>query len=130
LAWRAAKADAEPKLIFAMTSLTAVLDLIVFNKVGSPQFMGWLAVPIIAVVIFNLDGWRVPVVSGLALAATTYLIYPVFYLDLMGLGWLSIGLLTIRNLGLIALLAWANYRLGKLAKANGQEFEPMPLTAQ
>ena len=116
LGWRAARAGADSNQVFAIVSLTAVLDLIVFNKVGSPQFIGWLAVPIIAVIIFQLHGWRVAMVGGLGLAALTYLIYPLYYLDLMGLGWLSISLLTVRNLGLILLLVWANLKLGSLAK--------------
>jgi hypothetical protein len=33
----------------------------------------------------------------------------------MGLGWLGIALLTMRNAALIALLVWANLRLTKLA---------------
>ncbi len=119
LGWRAFKAGVDSNKLLAAVALTAVLDLIVFNKVGSPQFMGWLAVPIMAAIIFDLDGWKVPMISGLALAGVTFMIYPLYYLDLMGLGWLSIGLLTVRNIGLVLLLIWANRKLIALVAKPG-----------
>lgn len=114
LGWRAFKVGAEPRFLFAVMGLTATLDLIVFNKVGSPQFEGWLAVPIMAGVIFALPRWKFAIIAGLTIALLTNLVYPVTYMDLMGLGWLSIGLLTARNLALIAFLVWANLRLKQL----------------
>jgi hypothetical protein len=112
---RAYRAGADSNAIFAVMGLTATLDLIVFNKVGSPQFEGWLAVPIMAGILFGLPRWRFATIGGLAIALLTFLVYPVAYMDLMGLGWLSIGLLTARNVGLIALLVWANLRLKQLS---------------
>jgi hypothetical protein len=55
------------------------------------------------------------VIIGLAIALLTNLLYPIFYMDLMVLGWLGIAILTLRNLLLVALLVWANMRLTKLA---------------
>lgn len=121
LAVRAYRAGVDRNSIFAATALTAVLDLIVFNKVGSPQFQGWLAVPIIAFIIFKQHGWRFAIITGLVLASLTNLIYPVFYLDLMGMGWTSIGLLTVRNLLLIGFLVWANIKLSGLSKSKPAE---------
>ena len=111
---KAYRAGADSKALFAVMGLTATLDLIVFNKVGSPQFEGWLAVPIVAGILFGLRRWRFAVLGGLAIALLTYLVYPVAYMDLMGLGWTSIGLLTARNVALIVLLVWANLRLKQL----------------
>ena len=118
---KAYRAGADSKALFAVMGLTATLDLIVFNKVGSPQFEGWLAVPIIAFVIFKQHGWRFATITGLVLAFLTNLIYPVFYLDLMGMGWTSIGLLTVRNLLLIGFLVWANIKLSGLSKSKPAE---------
>lgn len=115
LALRAYRAGAETKHLFVATFLTATLDLIVFNKVGSPQFELWLAVPLMAGVLFELPKWRLPVAIGLAIALLTNLLYPIFYMDLMVLGWLGIAILTLRNGLLVALLVWANLRLSKLA---------------
>ncbi len=118
---RAYQAGAPTNHLFAAIALTATLDLIVFNKVGSPQFEGWLAVPLIAGIIFNAPKWRTAVLGGLVIALLTNLVYPIFYIDLMGLGWLSLITLTIRNLALIWLLVWANKYLGGLAKPMNQE---------
>jgi hypothetical protein len=66
-------------------------------------------------VLFDLPRWRIPVVIGLAIALLTNLLYPIFYMDLMVLGWLGIAILTLRNVLLVTLLVWANLRLSKLA---------------
>jgi hypothetical protein len=112
---RAYRAEADTKHLFVATFLTATLDLIVFNKVGSPQFELWLAVPLMAGILFELPKWRLPVALGLSIALLTNLLYPIFYMDLMVLGWLGIAILTLRNALLIVLLVWANLRLSKLA---------------
>lgn len=116
LAIRAHRAGAPKHILFATTSLTAVLDLIVFNKVGSPQFMAWLAIPMIALIIFGGQQLWLPVGGLLLIAFTTNLVYPILYMDLMALGDLSATMLTLRNILLIALLVYANIRLGDLAK--------------
>ena len=113
---RAHLAGAPSKLLFATASFTAVLDLIVFNKVGSPQFMAWLAIPMIALIIFGANKLWLPISGLLVIAFTTNLVYPIFYMDLMELGDLSVGLLTLRNILLIGMLVFANMRLGDLAK--------------
>ncbi|MEO0061269.1 MAG: hypothetical protein RL343_887 [Actinomycetota bacterium] len=113
---RAIKAGAEQNQVFAIMSLTAVLDLIVFNKVGSPQFMAWLAIPMIALIIFKVPRLKIPAIALLIIAAITNLIYPIFYIDLMGLGDLSVGLLTARNALLIGILVYANLRLSELTR--------------
>ena len=116
LSFNAYRAGADFKHLFAATLLTGTLDLIVFNKVGSPQFELWLAVPLMAGILFGLPKWRTPLVGGSLLALLTNLIYPIFYMDLMILGDLGVWLLTLRNAALIALLVWANLRLSGLAK--------------
>lgn len=115
LGFRAHKNGANPKQLFVLVFLTAVLDLIVFNKVGSPQFELWLAVPLMAGVLFKAPNWRLPLAMGALIAGLTNLIYPVFYLDVLAAGSLGVWLLTIRNAALVALLIWANLRLSKLA---------------
>jgi hypothetical protein len=113
---RAFLAGAERNAIFAAVALTGVLDLIVFNKVGSPQFMAWLAVPVCAWIIFKLPRVKFLVGASLALALLTGMIYPVFYINFINLGDLGLTLVTVRNLLLIAVLVWANIQLSNLAK--------------
>ena len=104
--------------LFAMVSL-----LIVANKVGSPQFVAWLAVPLVALVIES--GPRPPTViisvSGIV-AVLTHLVYPYVYFSFLELRTVPLALLTARNLAEVVLLVlslWAlvtQLRVEKLAK--------------
>jgi hypothetical protein len=116
LGWRAAKAGAARQHVFTVVALTAVLDLIVFNKVGSPQFMIWLAIPIAAWLFFELPKAKSAVAFGLVIAALTQLVYPILYIDLMGLGDASMVALTLRNAALLAFLVWANLQVSALTR--------------
>ena len=113
LAIRAIRAGRNRKEVFALASLTGVLDLIVFNKVGSPQFMTWLAVALVAIIFLEVRSIKTPLVIGGTILLLTQLIYPVFYTELLGLQTLPLWLLTIRNLLLVWLLIWANLRLSR-----------------
>ena len=99
------------KQVFAVASLTGTLDLIVFNKVGSPQFMLWLLAPAVAGLIFQMKNWRVVIYSVLGIEFLTQLAYPVNYLGLLGLETTSVVMLTMRNAILVGLLIWANVQL-------------------
>jgi hypothetical protein len=115
LAIRAIRAGRDRTEVFVLASLTGVLDLIVFNKVGSPQFMIWMAVVLVALVYFGINKSKLALVVGAAILLLTQLVYPIFYLELLGLETLPLGLLTLRNLLLVGLLIWANVRLSKKA---------------
>ena len=117
LAIRAVQAGRNRTQVFVLASLTGVLDLIVFNKVGSPQFMIWLAVPLVALVYLGLNRSKVALAMGAAILLLTQLVYPVFYIELLGLETMALGLLTVRNLLLVALLIWANTQLLKKTDA-------------
>lgn len=91
---------------FAIFSLSFVLVLIVFNKVGSPQFMLWLAAPVI---LGLLVSWRVFVPISficLAVAALTHLIYPWFYWQVVFGLFAGTVPLFLRNMLLLLLLLW------------------------
>ena len=113
LAIRAVRAGRNRTQVFALAALTGVLDLIVFNKVGSPQFMIWLAVPLVGLVFFGINKSKVALAMGSAILLLTQLVYPVFYIELLGLEIMPLVLLTVRNLLLVALLIWANTQLLK-----------------
>lgn len=104
-----------PPLALALT-----LAMIVFNKVGSPQFATWLAVPIVFGLLAAASGgrsFRVPAALGLAIAALTQACYPYLYHDLLGVPKLSMVLvLTTRNLLYVALFAWAVAALARVAR--------------
>lgn len=91
--------------LFPPLALSLVTTLIVLNKVGSPQFQTWLIAP--AILWFVLDRTRAaaPAVLVLALCALTCLIYPLSYDALLRAETLPITVLTLRNIGLVVLLA-------------------------
>lgn len=92
-------------------ALALVTTLIAFNKVGSPQFETWLAVPVILGLVTRkaADRWwfAVPAVLVALIAALTQSFYPYLYGWLLGLNPILLTLLTVRNVLLFVLLGWA-----------------------
>ena len=118
LAWRAVKAGRRFRQIIPIAALTAVMDLIFFNKVGSPQYVTWLAVPVILGVLYRVENWRVPMYLVTSLALLTEFVYPVFYDSILsGQVW-AMSVLLLRNVGYLALLVYANLRLSALTKVS------------
>ncbi|WP_427018992.1 glycosyltransferase 87 family protein [Pseudarthrobacter sp. P1] len=97
-------------------SLTMATAFVVFNKVGSPQFMVWLAPAVAVGLAHNFKEWRVPATMLIAIAVATYFIYPLFYDALSHNNPLMAGVLTIRNVLLVVLFAWSMRRLYLLGK--------------
>jgi hypothetical protein len=99
-------------------SLALVVSLIAFNKVGSPQFVMWLAVPVvIGLVVDRTHGsalFRVPATLVTITAVLTQLIYPYFYNELLSLNPVMLITLTTRNFLLFVLLGWAVEKLIRL----------------
>lgn len=91
-----------PPLAIAFTTV-----LMVANKVGSPQFVTWLAAPVVLGLVLGGGRYLVPAALAAAVALLTHVIYPYWY------GWLLIAnpgfvlLLTVKVLLLLVLLAWA-----------------------
>jgi hypothetical protein len=108
----------EAKLL-PVVSLALVMALIAVNKVGSPQFATWIAVPIILGLAWQSRGgvsFRVPAISALLIVALTQLVYPVLYGSLLALDPRMLGVLTLRNTLYFVLLGWAMWRLAMLTK--------------
>ena len=99
-----------PALALAITSA-----LILFNKVGSPQFVGWLVVPIVygmaTAAIGEGRSFRVPAILAAAIALLTQSFYPYLYGYLLSLDPTMLLALTLRNLLYVALLGWAVWAL-------------------
>jgi hypothetical protein len=122
--------------VFPPLTLALTVTLIAVNKVGSPQFISWLAAPIILGLVLNGRAWRTPALLALALAALTQLVYPHLYDSLLVAHPLMVLVLTVRNLLEFVLLGWALFtlhRLGRPAKpASGQaapdRFTSTPVT--
>ena len=91
-----------PPLTLALT-----VTLIAFNKVGSPQFISWLAAPIILGLVLNGRAWRTPARIVLVLAVLTQLVYPYLYDLVLLANPLMVLVLSLRNLLEFVLLGWA-----------------------
>lgn len=97
-------------------ALAMVSAFIVFNKVGSPQFMLWLG-PVVALGIAqDRAAWRVPARLLLGIALATYVIYPLFYDALSHNNPIMAFVLTVRNVLLVVLFVWSAIRLVRLGR--------------
>ncbi|GAA1340519.1 glycosyltransferase family 87 protein [Arthrobacter roseus] len=109
----------EVERLITIGSLAVVSAMIVFNKVGSPQFMLWLVA--VTTVGLAIEGgrWKFPGVTMLAISALTTLVYPIFYAELYNElnPWVAL-LLTLRNGLVVALFVWAVAMLVRLARAS------------
>ncbi|MCO4255124.1 glycosyltransferase family 87 protein [Pseudarthrobacter cellobiosi] len=97
-------------------ALTLATAFVVFNKVGSPQFMVWLAPAVAVGLAHSWREWRVPAAMLIAIAVATFFIYPLFYDALSHNNPLMAGVLTIRNVLLVVLFLWSVRRLYSLGK--------------
>jgi len=109
----ATAAELLPPLALAITTA-----LILFNKVGSPQFVTWLAVPIIFGLSTAATGrgasFRFPAALGLVIADLTQVIYPYLYDQLLNLNVWMLLVLTARNLLYLVLLGWSVWSMTRL----------------
>lgn len=100
-------------------ALALVTAFVVFNKVGSPQYMLWIAPVVAAGILHGWHRWRVPAYLMLITAGLTTLVFPVFYLPLIAGDPFSLVLLTLRNGLLIVLLGWSVLALVQLVRTPG-----------
>lgn len=103
---RAARRGATFGRLVPPLALSFVVMLMLVNKVGSPQFVTWLAAPVILGLVFGPRRFVVPAVLAAAVALLTHVIYPYWY------GWLLVAhpgfvlLLTVKVLLLVLLAVW------------------------
>lgn len=91
----------------ARGALLIALTLIVTNKVGSPQFIGWLAGPLVVGLARpgagGLRAWRTPALLVLVIAGLTQVVFPLTY-DLITTEQVGPSLvLVVRNVLLVVL---------------------------
>ncbi len=98
------------ELLLAGT-LTLVSVFIVFNKVGSPQFMVWLGPAVALGLVHHWRSWRTPAIMLIAIAVLTFFIYPLFYTELSHDNPAMALVLTVRNALLVVLMLWSARRL-------------------
>lgn len=105
--------------MLAPLALAYVVALIAVNKVGSPQYIAWLAVPVVLGLVGSAAGrgvsFRTPAVLSAIIAVLTQVIYPYLYGHLLSLDLWMLVVISARNLLLFVLLAWA---LGSVWRAD------------
>ncbi|GAB2816824.1 glycosyltransferase family 87 protein [Alpinimonas psychrophila] len=117
LLWRARKRGAPSQELLLVGSLALATSMVVFNKVGSPQYMLWL-VPIVVVgIALNTRSWRVPGNLMMAISIMTTMVFPIFYMPLVNGSRYAAVLLTSRNALLVILLGWTIMRLVMLGQS-------------
>ena len=107
--------------VVALTTMGILLDLILFNKVGSPQYIAWLLVPLI--LLFQCSdtrGLRQMIWLVLYAALFTGLIAPVFYDDITDRSLLGCALLLGKALSLLGLWVLAHFQMLRSHEANVQ----------
>lgn len=106
-----------PTELIALATFAMTLVLIVFNKVGSPQFALWLAGPLVLSFASSSSGsvpaieWRFPLATSLVVAAMTQVVYPLGYHAYLYGSPSVIIVGAVRNLLVVALLVWAIQKL-------------------
>lgn len=118
LVW-ALRRGAEPEELFLEGALMMTTAFIVFNKVGSPQFIIWLAPVVVAGLTHDWNRWRVPAALLMGIAMTTFVIYPLFYTPLIHANPVMAAVLTTRNVLLVVLLWWSVQRSLELGRKSG-----------
>jgi hypothetical protein len=113
---RAARRGARPTALVGPLSLALVAALIVTNKVGSPQYVSWFAVPIVVMLVHDRRARGTALVArlGLVVAALTQVVYPYGYLLLTSAVPAMVAVITLRDLAEVALLVVAVVQLVRL----------------
>jgi hypothetical protein len=105
--------------VMPLLALVLVAALIATNKVGSPQYVGWFAVPVVWGFLAGRPSARrflVPAVTVLVIAFLTQLVYPLNYDRVLGLQAGMLTVLTVRNVLEVALLAWGVVELVRIER--------------
>lgn len=120
--WAARRHPERAHELLLLSAATQLLALIVFNKVGSPQFVAWLGPPV-AVALATLPAgralrwWWPPALGMVLVGYATYLVYPMAYGPFLeGAPWM-IAVEALRNLALVVLMGGGVWRIARLGAA-------------
>ncbi len=118
-----ARAGADPRQLLARTSLALVLVLLTADKVGSPQYVTWLAAPVVLGLLVDPVRLRRTAAAVIAVALLTQL---AAYAAVLSLDAGVLVTLTARNAGLAGLLVSAIAALVRTpAPVRGRAVDPV-----
>ena len=115
LAYLAAKKSTNVIQVTALLSFNLALALIAFNKVGSPQYIDWLIVPVLFVAATRCDFSKLYLGAMAVISGLTAIIYPEIYGQILTEQPLGLSVLTLRNLLVLALWVFTSVQLARLA---------------
>jgi hypothetical protein len=120
LGLRAVRRRAPSSLVLPQLALAVVTVLIAFNKVGSPQYVDWLAAPVVLGIVMSGRRFLTPAILVFVTAALTQLFYPYLYLQVLYLNAWMIAAVTARNVMLFVVLGWAVVALWRSGAARAR----------
>lgn len=119
----------DPAQLVLLGALALVTTFVVLNKVGSPQYMLWIAPVVTVGIMHDWARWRVAAYLTLAIGGLTTLVFPIFYLPLVHGDAGAVLILTLRNGLLVVLLGWSVVALWRAARAGSRASVPVRGTA-
>jgi len=108
---------ARAQLLVRGALLVATL-LIVLNKVGSPQYVGWVAPPVAVALALRLPGWRTTAWLVAGIAGATQVVFPWGYPAITAGDPGFTGVLAARNVALVVLAVTTVVALVRDARAD------------
>jgi hypothetical protein len=118
---RAALRRAEPRQATAWLALALTVGFCAFDKVGSPQYHAWFAVPVMLGLMASGRRFAAPALLVLASTVLTQLIYPWFYDALLALHPAMLVVITARNALELAIYGWALVALWRLGSERSRK---------
>jgi hypothetical protein len=121
---RSALRRAEPRQATAWLALALTVGFCAFDKVGSPQYHAWFAVPVMLGLMASGRRFTAPALLVLASTVLTQLIYPWFYDALLALHPAMLVVITARNALELAIFGWALVALWRLGSESSRKGNP------
>ncbi len=121
LGYRAKRNGVDANTLFSWMFLTATMDLLVFNKVGSPQYQLWVIGAVMFGLVLGTQKWKLVTWITLITSAVSWLLFPIFYGSLLNGAALGVTLTILKNLGFVAILVIGNIQLTKLGARTKRE---------
>jgi len=112
--WFRLRRGASGVRLLAPLALALVMCLIVFNKVGSPQYMTWIIAPVALGLIVDRYRFAPVAIVSLVMALLTQVFYPFYYDLILVANPLMIFVMTVRNVLEIVVLGMAIHLLANM----------------